>query len=180
MTTTTAATDILTADEKLTLMTAAHGVTGLMASADPGAISSTKAGIAAGKALAASTGLVGHVLSAKTKGLRLGGKSTAAVADQVLPALTRSVAILREKAPDEVENFRTTVRTAVQAALESRRRGNPARTAMARKIEAALDAGLDTNPGTRLDAHVTPELNTQPGTDGATHATDRGTDLGAA
>ncbi|WP_034484137.1 hypothetical protein [Actinomadura oligospora] len=138
---TTATASVLTADERLTLMTAAHGVTGLMASADPGAVSSTKAGIAAGKALSSATGLVGHVLSAKPKGLHLGGRSTADLADQVLPALTRSMAVLREKAPDEVENFRLTIRTAVQAALESRRRGGgPARTAMAHKIEVALDA----------------------------------------
>jgi len=43
-----------------------------MAAADPGPISSTRSGMAGGKALSSATGLVGRVLAEKAKGLDLG------------------------------------------------------------------------------------------------------------
>ncbi|MFC6599991.1 hypothetical protein [Kitasatospora paranensis] len=131
----------LTAEDRLTLQVAAHGVVALMAVADPGAISSTRAGIAGGKALSAATGLVGHVLAGKPAGMRLGGTSTADLADQVFAALTASVRLLGAKAPQEVENFRDTVGTVMAAASRAHRgQPGPAEAAMIRKITAALDA----------------------------------------
>ncbi|SOB88508.1 MarR family winged helix-turn-helix transcriptional regulator [Streptomyces sp. 1331.2] len=125
--------------EKLTLQTAAHGVVALMAGADPGAFSSARAGMAGGKALSAATGLVGRVLAEKPKGMKLGGKSTADLADQVFPALAASLALLRDLDPGEADNFRSVIRTAVEAALKTRHGGSPAMTAMAAKISTTLD-----------------------------------------
>ncbi|WP_405991867.1 hypothetical protein [Streptomyces sp. NBC_00986] len=137
----TTPTEILTADEKLTLQTAAHGVVALMAAADPGPISSTRSGMAGGKALSSATGLVGHVLAEKPKGLDLGGSSTADLADRTFAALTASVALLKAKAPDEAENFRATIATITDAASRAHKGGpGPAETAMITKITAALDA----------------------------------------
>ncbi|MFJ9611592.1 MarR family winged helix-turn-helix transcriptional regulator [Kitasatospora sp. NPDC101176] len=132
---------VLGRGEKLTLQTAAHGVVALMAAADPGAFSSARAGIAGGKALSAATGLVGRVLAEKPKGMKLGGKSTADLADQVFPALAASVALLRDVDPAEAENFRAVMRIAVEAALQTRDGRSPAMAAMAAKIAAALDDG---------------------------------------
>ncbi|MFJ9611590.1 hypothetical protein ACIRS1_35180 [Kitasatospora sp. NPDC101176] len=130
----------LTADDELTLQTAAHGVVCLMAVSDPGAISSTRAGMAAGKAITSATGLVGRVLAAKPKGLKFDGRSTADIADQVFDAVRRSLALLDAKAPDETDNFRAVLTTAIDAARQARPRPNPAQAAMAAKITALLDA----------------------------------------
>lgn len=132
-------TAVLTADDKLTLQTAAHGVVGLMAASDPGAISSTKAGLAAGKALSSATGLTGRVLAEKPKGMKLDGKSTADLADRVFDAIRRSLALLAAKAPEETDNFRATIALAMRAAQHARPGANPAQAAMADKVTAVLD-----------------------------------------
>ncbi|MER7754997.1 MarR family transcriptional regulator [Kitasatospora sp. NPDC097643] len=129
----------LTVHEKLTIQTAAHGVVSLMAAADPGAFSAARAGLAGGKSLSSATGLVGRVLAEKPKGMKL-GKSTADMADQVLPALAASVALLRDIDPREAENFRSVIQVAVDAALETRNGRSPAMAAMAAKIGEALDS----------------------------------------
>ncbi|WP_329254648.1 hypothetical protein OG223_28775 [Streptomyces sp. NBC_01478] len=135
------ATPALTADAKLTLQTAAHGVVSLMAAADPGPISSTRSGTAGGKALSTATGLVGRVLAEKAKGLDLGASSTADLADRVFTALTDSMTLLKAKAPAEAANFRATVTTVVDAASRAHKgAAGPAEAAMIRKITAALDA----------------------------------------
>ncbi|WP_406458235.1 hypothetical protein OH768_28365 [Streptomyces sp. NBC_01622] len=133
--------EILTPDDKLTLQTAAHGVVSLMAVADPGPISSTRSGMAGGKALSSATGLVGRVLAEKAKGLDLGGGSTADLADRVFAALTDSVTLLKAKAPDEVANFRGTIATITDTASRAHKgAAGPAETAMIQKITAALEA----------------------------------------
>ncbi|MCZ1010832.1 hypothetical protein [Streptomyces lydicus] len=132
-----------TSDEKLTLQTAAHGVVNLMASADPGMISSTRSGMAGGKALSSATGAVGRVLADKPKGLQFAGKSTADIADQVFAALTDSMALLKAKAPGEVGNFRDTLTVIMDAASRAHRgQAGPAEAAMIRKITATLDAAV--------------------------------------
>lgn len=136
----TTPTPTLTADEKLTLQTAAHGVVSLMAAADPGPISSTRSGMAGGKALSSATGLVGRVLAEKPKGLDLGGSSTADIADRTFTALADSMTLLKTKAPAEAENFRDTIAVVVDAASRAHKGGaGPAETAMIRKVMAALD-----------------------------------------
>ncbi|MFC9436017.1 hypothetical protein [Nocardia sp. NPDC057030] len=127
----------LTDQDKSTLRTAAYGAVALLAAAG-----APHKGIAQGStALTSATGVVGHVLAAKSKDIQLPGKSVAELADQVLPALTASVRLLAEQSPVEAGNFRDTVLVAVEAAGQSGKgQVSPAVAAMARKITAALDA----------------------------------------
>jgi hypothetical protein len=135
MTTTDRTPVSLTPAEEETLRVAAHGVVGLMAAADPGPISSTRIGYAAGKALSTATGLVGRVAAtAPTTSLK---GSFADLADTVLPSLTATVHILDAKAPAETENFRATIRTITASAIGPHPR--PAQASIAAKIDAALE-----------------------------------------
>ncbi|WP_062992449.1 hypothetical protein [Nocardia anaemiae] len=127
----------LTDQDKSTLRTAAYGAVSLMA-----ASGAPHKGISHGCiALTSATGLVGHVLAAKSKDIHLHGKSVAELADQVLPSLTAAMSLLGEQYPEEVDNFRGTVLVAVEAAAgPGKGEPGPAVVAMARKITAALDA----------------------------------------
>ncbi|MEV6558091.1 hypothetical protein AB0M22_20415 [Nocardia sp. NPDC051756] len=127
----------LTDQDKSTLRTAAYGAVALLAAAG-----APHKGISQGStALTSATGLVGHVLSAKSKDIHLPGKSVAELADQVLPALTAAVQLLGKQSAVEAGNFRDTVLVAVEAAIQSGKgQVSPAVAAMARKITAALDA----------------------------------------
>jgi D-alanyl-D-alanine carboxypeptidase len=128
----------LSEQDKSTLRTAAYGAVSLLAAATG---SPHKAATNATVALTSATGLVGHVLAAKTKDIELNGRTVAELADRVLPALTTAMTLLGEQAPAEAGNFRRTILLAVEAAQTQ-----PSSTAaeMARKITAALDfAGQD-------------------------------------
>ncbi|MFE9325032.1 hypothetical protein ACIHDR_19380 [Nocardia sp. NPDC052278] len=127
----------LTDQDKSTLRTAAYGAVSLMAASGAPHKGITQASVV----LTSATGLVGHVLAAKSKDIHLQGKSVAELADQVLPALTAAARLLGEQDPREADNFRGTVLIAVEAAAGPRK-GEPslAAAAMARKITAALDA----------------------------------------
>jgi len=128
----------LSAAEKSTLRTAAYGAVTLMSYADV-AGSPHKTATDGTLALASATGVVGHVLAEKRKDFKLAHKSSAALADQVLPALTASVNLLARLDAAEAENFRNTVKTAVDAAAGAgRRRPSPPVTDMVGKISAAL------------------------------------------
>ncbi|WP_433200502.1 hypothetical protein ACQP1G_08600 [Nocardia sp. CA-107356] len=127
----------LTDSDKSTLRTAAYGAVSLMAAAGVPHKGVTHGSIA----LTSATGLVGHVLAAKSKDIHLQGKSVAELADQVLPSLTAAIGLLGEQHPGEADNFRSTVLVAVEAAVQpSKGEPSPAVAAMARKITAALDA----------------------------------------
>ncbi|MEV0283889.1 hypothetical protein AB0H36_07165 [Kribbella sp. NPDC050820] len=129
----------LTDQDKTTLAVAAHGAVALVAAA--GIKSAGKIATAGALALSAATGPVGHALADKQKGLKLHGKSTAELADTVLPALTASITLLKQQDPAEAGNFRSTVLTAVEAGARAERGGpGPALTEMTRKITEALDA----------------------------------------
>ncbi|MFI6673395.1 hypothetical protein [Kribbella sp. NPDC050470] len=129
----------LTDQDKTTLAVAAHGAVALVAAA--GIKSAGKIATAGALALSAATGPVGHALADKQKGLKLHGKSTAELADTVLPALTASITLLKQQDPAEAGNFRSTVLTAVEAGARAERGGpGPALTEMTRKITGALDA----------------------------------------
>ncbi|WP_245553541.1 serine hydrolase domain-containing protein [Nocardia veterana] len=128
------ATITLTDADKGILRTAAYGAVSLLAATGTPHRSATNASIA----LTSSTGVVGHVLSAKSSDIVLVGKTVAALADQVLPALTAAVNLLTAQDPAEAANFRDTVLTAVEAAATE---PGPATAAMVGKITAALDAG---------------------------------------
>jgi D-alanyl-D-alanine carboxypeptidase len=117
----------LTAQDQATVRTAAYGAIALLA-ATHGSI-----------ALTSATGLVGHVLAAKSKDIDLKGRTVAELADQVLPALTAAVHLLANQDPGEADNFRRNVLVAVDAAGRSRKgEPGPVTVEMTRKITAAL------------------------------------------
>ncbi|MEV6152768.1 serine hydrolase domain-containing protein [Nonomuraea sp. NPDC052129] len=152
--------------DALTLRIAAWGAVSLMSAAGA-AGSAHKAATEASIALTSATGLVGHVLAKAPKGVKY-GKTVAELADQVLPALTASMSLLKEQAPEEADNFRRTVIVAIEAAGRPQKgQPSPTMAEMARKIGAALDAASATpgvtaaNSGTvptTLAGQVRPEL----------------------
>ncbi|WP_433515337.1 hypothetical protein ACQP2T_06785 [Nonomuraea sp. CA-143628] len=128
----------LTDQDKLTLRTAGWGAVSLMSAAGA-AGSAHKAATEGSIALTSATGLVGHVLAKAPKGVKY-GKTVAALADQVLPALTASMSLLKQD-PAEADNFRRTVIVAIEAATRPHKgQPSPTMTEMARKITEALDA----------------------------------------
>ncbi|MFD8533757.1 hypothetical protein ACFV0L_40740 [Streptosporangium canum] len=129
----------LSDQDKLTLRTAAWGAVSLMSAAGV-ADSAHKVATHGSIALTSATGLAGHVLTKAPKGVKW-GKSTADLADQVLPALTASMTLLKQQAPAEADNFRSTVIVAIEAAARTHQ-GQPSPTLaeMIRKITGALDA----------------------------------------
>ncbi|SEG95235.1 hypothetical protein SAMN05444920_1094 [Nonomuraea solani] len=129
-----------TDQDKTTLRTAAWGAISLMAAADA-AGKPHKAATEGSIALASATGPVGHVLAEYPKDMKLDNASVAAIADQVLPALTASMGLLKRQDPAEADNFRRTVLVAIEAATRPHQ-GPPSPTLadMTRKITEALDA----------------------------------------
>ncbi|GIH64963.1 serine hydrolase domain-containing protein [Microbispora siamensis] len=129
----------LTDQDKLTLRVAAWGAVSLMSAAGA-AGSAHRAGAEGSVALTSATGLVGHVLTKAPKGVKY-GKTVAELADQVLPALTAAMSLLKHQDPAEAGNFRRTVLVAVEAAARSHgSEPSPTMVEMARKITEALDA----------------------------------------
>ncbi|MCX4671178.1 hypothetical protein OG453_31620 [Streptomyces sp. NBC_01381] len=130
-----------TDQDKNTLRTAAYGAVTLVAWA-AGAGSPHKVATAGSVALYSATGPVGHVLAEKSKDVvGLDGKSAAAVADHVLPALTAAMRLLKKQDPAEADNFRSTVTVAVEAATQAQKGApSPAVVDMTRKIAEALDS----------------------------------------
>lgn len=130
----------LTDQDKATIRTAAYGAVSLLAAADATG-SPHKAATHGSIALSSATGLVGHVLAAKSKDITLNGKNVAELADHVLPALTAAMNLLRKQDPGEADNFRSTVLVAIDAASGTRKGApSPVLADMTRKITAALDA----------------------------------------
>ncbi|GAA3472807.1 hypothetical protein [Nonomuraea roseola] len=129
----------LTDQDKTTLRLAAWGAVSLMSAAGI-AESAHKVATHGSIALTSATGVVGHVLSKAPKGVKY-GKTVAELADQVLPALTESMSLLKQQDPSEADNFRGTVIVAIEAAARTHQ-GQPSPTLadMIRKITAALDA----------------------------------------
>ena len=82
----------LSDQDKRTLRTAAYGAVSLLAAAGA-AGSPHKIATDGSIALASATGLVGHVLAEKTTGVNLNGKSVAAIADHVLPAISPHIGV---------------------------------------------------------------------------------------
>jgi hypothetical protein len=128
-----------TDQDQLTLRLAAWGAVSLMSAAGA-AGSAHKVATHGSIALTSATGAVGHVLSKAPKGVKY-GKTVAELADQVLPALTEAMSLLNNQAPAEVDNFRSTVIVAIEAAAQTHKgEPSPTMTEMARKITEALDA----------------------------------------
>ncbi|MEV0903950.1 hypothetical protein [Streptomyces hokutonensis] len=131
----------LTDQDKLTLRTAAYGAITLMAAAGATVGSPHRIATQGSIALASATGPIGYVLAENTKIANLNGRSVAEIADQVLPALTTAMGLLKEQDPAEADNFRSTVLVAVEAAVRPKKgEPGPVMAEMARKITGALDA----------------------------------------
>ncbi|MEV4799460.1 serine hydrolase domain-containing protein [Nonomuraea sp. NPDC049421] len=140
----------LTEQDRLTLQTAAWGAVSLMSAAGA-AGSAHRAATEGSVALASATGRIGHVLAKAPKGVKY-GKTVADLADQVLPALTAAMTLLKRQDPAEAGDFRRTVLIAVEAT--TRGEAGPAMTEMARKITEALDVASATSGsrGVQTDA----------------------------
>jgi hypothetical protein len=130
----------LTAQDQATIRTAAYGAVTLLSFAGL-AGSAHRVATDGTLALASATGTVGHVLASKKRDIKFKGKSAAAIADQVLPALTASVRLLEAQDAAEAENFRSVVRIAVEAAGRAHQGvPSPTMAAMTATITDALDA----------------------------------------
>ena len=131
----------LTVQDQTVIRTAAYGTVTLMSFAGI-AGSAHKVSTDGSLALAAATGAVGHALAgAKAKDLKFPGKSAAAIADQVLPAITESVQLLEAQDPAEAENFRSTITVVLEAATRAHKGApSPVMAEMTRKINEALNA----------------------------------------
>lgn len=131
----------LTDQDQLTLRTAAYGAVALLAAAGAAGGSPHRVATDGAIALASATGPVGHVLAEKPADVNLTGRSVAELADRVLPALTAAMSLLKQRAPAEASNFRSTVIVAIEAAARARRgEPSPVVAEMTRKITGALDA----------------------------------------
>lgn len=129
----------LTTDEKMTLKTAAYGAVSLVSNADPGVFSMIKESFAASHPFANATGLVKDALT--TGGLpELPRESPAELEAVVLPVLRQSVAILQAKAPQELDNFRSTVVTAIDRVGRAYRGVNEDEAAATARVKDALGA----------------------------------------
>ncbi|GLZ81331.1 hypothetical protein Afil01_61380 [Actinorhabdospora filicis] len=130
----------ISAQDATTIRTAAYGAVTLLSFA-AGSASPHRVATNGSLSLYSATGATGHVLAKKTRDLKFDHRNSAALADQVLPALTASVALLKAQDPAEAENFRATVLTAVEAATRGSKKGvTPPLAAMTGKITAALSA----------------------------------------
>ncbi|WP_373310310.1 hypothetical protein [Asanoa iriomotensis] len=127
----------LTDNERATLKRAAFGVVYLVSNAEPGFLAMVRESVAASGAFTGARGLARDVLT--SGGLpKFPRKDPGRVEAEVLPALSQSLAILRAKAPDEVENYRDAVLSAAQRAAEASHGVNATEAAVLAKVRAAL------------------------------------------
>ncbi|MEU4397436.1 hypothetical protein ACIQH6_06650 [Micromonospora orduensis] len=127
----------LTDEERLTLKTGAFGAVLLVANADPGMVGVFRESFAASGALADASGVVKEALTTGPLP-RLPRDSELEIESVVLPALTGAVRILREKAPTDVESYRSVVLTAADRAARAHNGVAPAEAAVIDRIRGAL------------------------------------------
>ncbi|HEX6969643.1 MAG TPA: hypothetical protein VF174_12655 [Micromonosporaceae bacterium] len=126
----------LTAQERATLKQAAFGAVFLVANAEPGLLALVSESFAASDAIAGSAGLVHEVLT--TGPLPQLPDSAVEVERVVLPALQRSVQILRAKAPQEVAHYRAVVLAAAERTAQATAGVSVSEAAAVDRIRAAL------------------------------------------
>ncbi|SNT07126.1 hypothetical protein SAMN05421812_10334 [Asanoa hainanensis] len=127
----------LTDHERATLKRAAFGVVYLVSNADPGFLAMLRESVAASGAFTGARGLARDVLTSGSLP-RFPRRDPSQVEAEVLPALTESLAILRAKVPDEVDNYRDAVLSAAQRAAEAAHGVRPSEAAVLAKVRAAL------------------------------------------
>jgi hypothetical protein len=129
----------LTADERMTLKTAAFGAVFLVSNADPGFLGMIRESFAASDVIGNASGLVKDSLT--TGGLpQLPRADPRQVEQVVLQTLRRSVQILEEKAPADVDNYRRTVLAAIDRVATAGTGVDPAEAEVIGKVRAALGA----------------------------------------
>ncbi|MBU8859277.1 MULTISPECIES: hypothetical protein [unclassified Micromonospora] len=127
----------LTADERLTLKTGAFGAVFLVSNAVPGVLAMVRESFAASGALAEVGGVVKEALTTGPLP-QLPRDSVLEVESMVLPALARSVEILRAKSPGDVGTYRSVVLAAAERVAQAHRGIEPAEAAAIEKIRHAL------------------------------------------
>jgi hypothetical protein len=127
----------LTAEERLTLKTGAFGAVFLVANADPGMVALFRESFAASGAMADTSGVVKEALTSGPLP-KLPRGPALEIEAVVLPALGRSVEILREKSPRDVETFRDVVLSAAERVAGAHRGVAPAEAAAIERIRTAL------------------------------------------
>ncbi|WP_116511228.1 hypothetical protein [Micromonospora sp. B006] len=127
----------LTADERLTLKTGAFGAVFLVSNAVPGVLAMVRESFAASGALAEVGGVVKEALTTGPLP-QLPRDSALEVESVVLPALGRSMEILRDKSPDDAETYRSVVLAAAERVAQAHRGIEPAEAAAIEKITHAL------------------------------------------
>lgn len=130
----------LTDEERATLRTAAFGAVFLVSNADPGPLAMIRESFAASGVFAGTGGLVREALTTGPLP-SLPKDSPVAVEQMVLPQLTRSMEILRDRAPEEATVYRAVVLAAVGAVARADRELHVTETTMVDRITRALDAG---------------------------------------
>ena len=127
----------LTADERLTLKTGAFGAVFLVSNAVPGVLAMVRESFAASGALAEVGGVVKEALTTGPLP-QLPRDSALEVESVVLPALGRSMEILRAKSPTDAETYRSVVLAAAERVAQAHRGIEPAEAAAIEKITHAL------------------------------------------
>ncbi|SCF33144.1 hypothetical protein GA0074695_5697 [Micromonospora viridifaciens] len=127
----------LTADERLTLKTGAFGAVFLVSNAEPGMLAMVRESFAASGALGEASGVVKDALTTGPLP-ELRRESALEIEATVLPALSRSVAILREKSPEDVEAYRSVVLSAADRVAQAHHSVTPAEASVLDRIRAAL------------------------------------------
>ncbi|PZM97367.1 MAG: hypothetical protein DIU79_02765 [Actinobacteria bacterium] len=130
----------LTDDERATIKAAAFGAAVLVSNAEPGVLAMVRESFAASDVFAGATGLVRAVLTTGEVPTLPAG-SPAELERDVLGLVERAVAILREKAPAELNNFRATLDSAVSRVAAAVGGVTAAESVMIEKIRRALGAG---------------------------------------
>ncbi|MFB9234178.1 hypothetical protein ACFFWC_01290 [Plantactinospora siamensis] len=125
----------------MTLKTAAYGAVFLVSNADPGPFAMIKESFAASDTIAGSSGLIRDVLT--TGPLPRLPEDPAAVKESVLPALRRSVELLRERAPGEVSRYQATVVAAAHQVAEASAGTSEAESTALAEVLAALQVTTD-------------------------------------
>jgi hypothetical protein len=127
-----------TDQERDTLRTGAFGAMLLVSNADPGFFATIKESFAGSKVLAtASPELRDLFKSGGIPQIPKGG-SIADVESGVLAALQQSTEILRAKAPDQLDNYRTVIMQACEQVADAHEGVKDTETAAVDKVRSAL------------------------------------------
>ena len=130
-------TQRLTDEEKLTLKTGAFGAVFMVSNADPGVLAVFRESFAASGAMADASGVVKEALTGGPLP-KLPRDSALEVESVVLPALTRAIGILTEKAPQDVPVYRAVVLTAADRTARAHNGVSPAEAEVIERIKGAL------------------------------------------